>query len=324
MGRLGRTTRVAVRIVRPRLAPSSNTINVGQALETDTATATIRYKVAIGGRPAESDIANSISPLASAQAQPVFFDFTSPATTTAYARFAVRSKPLIIRAPRASGSPITVQVGQATETDTALAVTRVKVRAVGQASEVDVARAVGRVKTRPVGQATESDISRSIARIKVGAVGRPTESDTAASINNGSGHFVAVGQAIEIDVARTVSATPGTAREPVFPATETDIAYSVAPRRSRAVGMASEGSVARSVLHVLIRAIGRPTETDLALSILPRSPGVTPVGKALEVESARALSWWRLGSRGRITTTRRGPRATIATKKSRASIGDRE
>lgn len=148
MGRLGRTVPVAVRIIRPRQAQaSSNTVNVGQALETDTATATTRYKVAVGGRPTEIDVANSvarvkvaasgrptetdtansvarvkvaaigrptetdtansISPVVSSRAQPAFFDFTSPAVEAARARFAVRRQALIVRAPRASGSTIT-------------------------------------------------------------------------------------------------------------------------------------------------------------------------------------------------------------------------
>lgn len=194
---------------------------------------------------------------------------------------------------------------------------------VGQATETDSSLSVARIKTRAVGQPAETDVSRSVARVKIRAVGQATELDTAASISNGSSHLVAVGRATETDVARVVVAAPGTAREPVFPATETDAAYSVAPRRYKAVGTASEASVARPISKVKICTIGRPAESDLARDVSPRSPGIIPIGRALEVDVATEFSWWSFASRGQITTRRRGRRATITTRP-QSSIGDRE
>lgn len=82
----------------------------------------------------------------------------------------------------ASG-PITVNVGQVTEADTAQAVTRRKSRAVNQATESDTVQPVGDSKSAAVNQATETDTTPApgvLARRKrrrvrpVGAVGSVT------------------------------------------------------------------------------------------------------------------------------------------------------
>jgi hypothetical protein len=90
------------------------------------------------------------------------------------------------------GSPQTIPIGQATETDTAQAVTAVKgalVVALGQATETDTAQAVtpvGGPITVVLGQATETDIAQAVTAVA-------------------GGHTVLVGQAVETDTAFAVT-----------------------------------------------------------------------------------------------------------------------
>lgn len=74
--------------------------------------------------------------------------------------------------------------GMASETDTALALGAVKIRATGMASETDTALAldVGGGFEAPAGMATETDTAVSLAAVKLRQTGVATETDAAMSL----------------------------------------------------------------------------------------------------------------------------------------------
>lgn len=179
---------------------------------------------------------------------------------------------------RAGGATAaTVAVGQATETDSALALT-VKVGAVvvvGQATETDSALAAT-TKTGVlvvVGQATETDSALTVTVTDVTpltiAVGQATETDAAQTALT---HVkIAVGQVTETDEALALGTIH--VRVPVGQATETDSTFA-----ARTI----------TVVHV-----GQATETDEAFTVNVDNPLGTfyvHVGQATEADSAGAVT----------------------------------
>lgn len=124
--------------------PSTQTISVDQASETDTADTITPAHTAAVGQASETDTAEVVTPVISSGA---------------------------------------VQVGQAEETDTAGAVTPSRTVAVGLAEETDTAHAVTAVHTVPVGQAEETDTAGAVAFGAITVlVQTAVESDTASGV----------------------------------------------------------------------------------------------------------------------------------------------
>lgn len=196
-----------------------------------------------------------------------------------------------------------VAVGLATETDTAFAITRRKVRAVGLAAqETDTAFAIARSKVRAIGLTTETDTATIVARRKLRAVGLASETDSATVV--GRRKVRAIALATETDTAFTVAhrklVTVGLATETdtatvvnrlkrrgVGLATETDTAFAIGHYKRVLLGIASEVDTAMVIARVKLRALGLATETDSALQLT--SFKVKQIGIATEHDFALGL-----------------------------------
>jgi len=171
-----------------------------------------------------------------------------------------------------------IAVGQASETDTAQAITlpAPTVVAVGQGSETDTAQAITKVLgavTIAVNQATETDLARPIAVSQgvIIAIGQATESDLAQSIAVYATATIALGQATEIDLAQIILLAGASQTISVGQATETDTAQTISSPTpiTIAVGQASEIELALAItlVNTLTGTLGQASETDLARAI---------------------------------------------------------
>ncbi len=106
------------------------------------------------------------------------------------------------------GGPVEIAVGTATETDTAIAIGRRKVRTVGVAGETDTAVALARAKRRDVGTATSTEVALPIGRQKVRLLGVATETSTAFALARTKRRTL--GLATETDLALPIT-LPGVA-----------------------------------------------------------------------------------------------------------------
>jgi hypothetical protein len=110
-----------------------------------------------------------------------------------FRRYARRRK--LIPARRLS----TVAIGQAVETELARPVTHLKAKTVGQATATNAAQPLTHRKSKVLGQATETELARSLVRARI--LGQATEVDTVTAVTVRRGRVIAVGQALEVDVA---------------------------------------------------------------------------------------------------------------------------
>lgn len=162
-------------------------------------------------------------------------------------------------------------VGLASETDTALGLPGVHIRAAGLATEADAALALGARQIAAVGLATETDTALARTATLIRPAGLATETDTALALAPGAAPG-AVGLAVETD-----QALPLTGRQirAVGLAVETDTALALSPGSGALVGMALEIDAAFALQAVQRRPVGLAVESDTALALLPL--GATPV-----------------------------------------------
>lgn len=90
-------------------------------------------------------------------------------------------------------------LGLSTETDSAIGLAAVSVRAAGLATEVDTALALTSILIRPVGMAVETDTALALTTGISGPVGLATETDAAFALV--AKQIAAVGMAVETDAA---------------------------------------------------------------------------------------------------------------------------
>lgn len=175
-------------------------------------------------------------------------------------------------------------VGQSSEADLAQALTHRKTRAVGQPSEADLAQAMARSKVKAVGQVVETDLAQPVTRVKAKAVGQPSETDTAQAITHRRG--VNVGQPTEADTAQAIASH--TKAKAVGLVTEADLAQPAARRKTHEVGQASEVDLAQGLTRVKLGAVGQPAETDSAQALAHTR--ARAVGQPAEVDVAQAVA----------------------------------
>lgn len=189
-------------------------------------------------------------------------------------------------------------LGQTSETDSALVVTPLKagVVAVGLASETDSALSISPLKTieQAFGLASETDSALGVTPIKAltAAVGLATETDSALSISPVKDILVALGQATETDSAFSVS-LPGVSQIPVGLSSETDSALSISPVKDIliSVGQSIETDSALSIQPAKHVALGISAETDSALDISVIHDLVITLGLATETDSALSITY---------------------------------
>lgn len=164
---------------------------------------------------------------------------------------------------------ITVNVGQATSTETAGTITPSKTVPVGQAVSTETALDITPSKTVNVGQAVETDSATDVTPSRTVQVGIATETDTAGAIAPPGVTVVPVEQAAEVDTANAITPSKTVT---VGMAIETDTASAIAPAHTVSVGMAQEASSAGTITPSHTVAVGRATETDSAGQITPQMP----------------------------------------------------
>lgn len=155
-------------------------------------------------------------------------------------------------------------VGQSVETDTSIAITARKSKNLAQATETDTAQAVARAKSKSVAQSTETDTAQAIARLKTKQVAQASETDLAQPITRSGAKNIAVVQAVEVDTAQPVARSKA---KTFAQALETDSAISITRLKSRALGVASETDTAQVIAKAKVKAIGQAAEVETALAI---------------------------------------------------------
>jgi hypothetical protein len=163
-------------------------------------------------------------------------------------------------APAVAGQEIAV--GQASETNTAQAVTHLKTLTIGQVVETNVAQAVGRLATKLIAQVTEADAAQALASAKAAAVAQVTETDLAQGLL--LPQTVTVEQVTEVNAAQVISRV--TTRD-VEQVAEVDVSQSLAHSKQRLVGQVTEADVAQGVTRTKSATVAQVLETNLAQAV---------------------------------------------------------
>jgi hypothetical protein len=127
-------------------------------------------------------------------------------------------------------------IGQVTETDTALAVTRVKTKTIGQVVETDTAQPVTGVsggQVVEIGLVTETDTAQAVTRRKTKTIGQTTETDTAQAATRRK--TKTIGQITETDTAQAATRRK---TKTIGQITETDTAQAVTRRKTKTIDQA--------------------------------------------------------------------------------------
>ena len=219
----------------------------------------------------------------------------------------VYSVTLLLKEP-GGATPVTVSVGQASETDSALPITATFADLtipIGQATEADSALSVTLnfgAQTIPIGQASETDsafsIDPSFGALSV-PVGLASETDDALPITFSSGALsIAIGQASESDTALPITIQSGPLSIPVGIASEADSAFPVVPSFGAlaiSIGQATESDSAQPVTLTygnITIPMGIASEADSALPINVTGLSVPiPIGIATETDSAFSIGF---------------------------------
>lgn len=183
-----------------------------------------------------------------------------------------------LRAAGAGGS----DVGVATETDAAQAISSIRTTTGGVAAETDTAQPIGRTRTTTAGTAAETEQAQAISSTRTTTAGIATETEAAQPV--GRIRTTTVGTALEQDTAQ---ATGGGGATPVSAALETDLALPIGRVRTTSLGAASETDAGQAAGHTRTTPVGTATETDTALA--PLAGRTTPLGYAVEVDVAQAV-----------------------------------
>jgi hypothetical protein len=202
----------------------------------------------------------------------------------------------------ASGSQ-SAAANTATESDTAVALGRLKTRAVGSAAETDAAIAVARVKRRAVGTTAETGTAVTVGRAKTKTVGTAASTEIGQPLGRSKTRLL--GTAVESDAAFPV-ASGGIVRA-VGTCAETDAAPAIARSKARTTGTATTSEVAVTFARAKRKAIGTALETDLAASVTFGSENVRATSAS--TVSARRTSTFSVTA-GRTSTSAVTARAT--------------
>ncbi len=200
--------------------PAEQTVVVGQATETSSATSMVLAVTIVTGQAAE----------------------TSTATALAVARTFAAGQATETATASAVGRNRALTTGQATETSAATAIDGAKAELALQAAEEDNATAVTITRAWAVGQATESSSATQIAA--AGALNIGLAAETAAAQPVGHFRVATLGLGTVTDTAQPVASSRTTL---VGQASETNAASSLGHSRLAAVGLANEANTAGDV-----------------------------------------------------------------------------
>jgi hypothetical protein len=152
-------------------------------------------------------------------------------------------------------------INRAAETDTAGAIARVHQRSLGQAVETGQAFAIAASERIALLQAAETDTANAEQVVHQRALQQATDTQQAFQIT--AGHTVALAQAVETDTAGQIRAAQAI-RIPLAIAEETETAFGL------------------SATHTILVALDQALESDTAAAITPLKTILVTVGQALE------------------------------------------
>jgi hypothetical protein len=170
-------------------------------------------------------------------------------------------------------------LGAASETDTGQAAARGKSATLGVAAETATARPLGRVVQLPL--ASETEAAQALAARKTRGLSAATETDTSQALA-GSKRLTA-GQA---GSSESAVATGQTKTKPVSPATGAEAAQPLASAKHLPLAAAVETSTALAPAAAKTRALVHAAETATARTLTP----ATPLTAAASTETARPLT----------------------------------
>lgn len=165
---------------------------------------------------------------------------------------------------KAAAGGHTVTVNQASETDLAQPISRLKTKAIGQNSETDLSQPITKRKQKLLGQGSETDLAQPINRNKLKVLGEVTETDLAQPITRLGAKVVAVGQVVETDLAQPISRLK---TKLLGQTTETDLAQPIAKSKLKLLGQNSEIDLAQPIHWKVQRLVNQVQETDAARPI---------------------------------------------------------
>lgn len=174
-----------------------------------------------------------------------------------------------------------LELGLATEEDTARNIAVLRKLLIGRISESDTALSLVHTKSRLIGIVTEADTSRTIARAKAEQIGRVSETDEARDITSVFG--VVANITIESDLALSADFSKLTT---ITKAVETNQALPASYFKAVMLGIVEESDMAQMVTFSAV--LGLPFETDTAITAEPFKTAV--IGRVDESDSASAIS----------------------------------
>jgi hypothetical protein len=193
------------------------------------------------------------------------------------------------------GTPVTL--GQATEVDSATAVSRSKTGTLGQAGEAGTATALTRAKSLTLTQSVETNTTGGLGRAKASQIGQSTEADTGTPVVRSK--VRTLGRSDEVDTAAALLVT---APAVLGQAVESGTAAPVGRSKALTVGLAVESDTASPLGRTRVVALGAAVEADTSWSIA-RSKRRT-IGQAVSAESAAPVSVSRPAVVELVTTGR--------------------
>lgn len=203
-----------------------------------------------------------------------------------------------------------VEIGQVTETDAALALTRAKQKAIVQVTEVDASLAIAAKHARAVGQVLEVDSAQEMTydSSQVVQITQATEVDTAGDVTSRKQLQVsqvleantaqaltrhkqqAVQQVLEVDTAQPVILNP--IHRLVQQVIEVDSAQALGHAKVREVLQALEVDTAQAFSTHKRMLLGQPFEVDTAFSF--SGAAAYPVQQVEEVDTAQVFTAHKL------------------------------
>lgn len=215
---------------------------------------------------------------------------------------------------RAAASGKSVEIGQATETETSQAMAHTKAKALERATETDTAQAFAHTKAKALERVSETDTAQSMTERKAKAVGQAVETDTAQVL--GASKRKSIDQVSEVDLAQAMterkSATIGQVSETdnagvisaakrrvIERVTETDIAQAFARAKRKLLGQVSETDTAQALGRLKLRQLAQVVETDTAAVIGSVKRKV--MGQVTETDTAGAMTLRKRKAIGQVT-----------------------
>lgn len=251
-------------VVIAELAPSTLSVTLGLALETDAARALASSKLSTLAVATETDAAVAVS-TSKALALGLATEIDSALAVAVSKAVTVGLATEVDSAPPIVTSKAAV-VGLPTEVDAALAISASKAATLGLATEFDAAFALAPAKTVAFGVASETDLALPLVATRAPAVlAVATEADATPAL--GLTKLVTLGLATETDSARPFSISSIVGTE-LGVGTEVDSAPALTASKQVVLGVATETDSAVPLAGLKTIELGTAAEVDAAFRLI--------------------------------------------------------